>query len=127
MRILKNLPFTIITSIALIFVIAFCITGTVISQSSHGSRIDEKCYKEMEAAYEEDIRSLLTEKGYENSGITMTHVIDENGKRTYTVTIHHGRIDRLSEEEKQELLFECSEIDFPDKTCGFSHKFLETV
>lgn len=125
MRALRKLPFTIIISILLIFVIAFCISGTVICQSSHAGRIGEKYYREMEAAYVNDIRSLLTAKGYENSGITMTYVIDVDGMRTYTVTIHHGKIDRLSEEEKQELLAECREVAFPDKECGFCHNFLK--
>ncbi|MGN1181005.1 MAG: hypothetical protein ACI4SD_07305 [Suilimivivens sp.] len=124
MRKLRKIPFTIILSVILVFVIAFCISGTVISQSSHASRIDEKYYREMEAAYVKEIRSLLADKGYENSGITMTHVTDEDGVRTYTVTIHHGRIDKLSEAEKQELLARCGEIAFPDDTCGFCYEIL---
>lgn len=124
MRILKSLPFTVIFSIALILVIAFCITGTVNSQSSHTSRIEEKYYREMEASYVKEIRALLEDEGYENCGITMTYIIDESGTRTYTVTIHHGLIDKLSREKKQDLLAECGEIAFPDKECGFCHKFL---
>ncbi len=125
MRILKSLPFTVIFSIVLILVIAFCITGTVNSQSSHISRIEEKYYREMEASYVKEIRALLEAEGYENCGITMTYITDESGTRTYTVTIHHGLIDKLSVEKKQNLLAECGEIAFPDKECGFCHKFLE--
>lgn len=125
MRILKKLPFTIIISLLLILATVFCISGTVVSQSRPGSRIEEKYYREMETAYVKEIRALLTEKGYENSGVTMTHIIDESGQRTYTVTIHHGSIDRLSEEEKQELLAECREVSFPDTECGFDHRFLK--
>ena len=114
MKSLKRLPYTLIISIFLILIIAFCISGTVLSQSSHESKIEEKYYREMENIYVQEIRDLLTDRGYENSGITMTHVIDENGMRTYTVTIHHGRIDRLSETEREELLAQCSEITFPE-------------
>lgn len=124
MRKLRKIPFTIIVSVILVFVIAFCISGTVISQSGQASRIEEKYYREMEAAYVREVRSLLTDRGYENSGITMTHVTDEEGVRTYTVTIHHGKIDKLSEAEKQELLARCSEIAFPDGACGFCYEFL---
>ena len=125
MKILKRLPFTLIISVFLILVIAFCISGTVLSQSSHESRIEEKYYREMEKIYVQEIRDLLTDQGYENSGITMTHVIDENGMRTYTVTIHHGRIDRLSGAGRKELLSQCSEVVFPDDECGFCYEFLK--
>ena len=125
MKSLKRLPYTLIISIFLILIIAFCISGTVLSQSSHESKIEEKYYREMENLYVQEIRDLLTDRGYENSGITMTHVIDENGMRTYTVTIHHGRIDRLSETEREELLAQCSEITFPDDGCGFRYEFLK--
>lgn len=125
MRTLKSLTFTMILSILLIFVIAFCISGTVNSQGCHRDPIEEKYYREMENDYIKDIRFLLSSKGYENCGIAMTHVTDEDGMRTYTVTIHHGRIDKLSAEEKQELLSECSLVPFPDVECGFCHKFLE--
>lgn len=125
MQILKSLPFTIIVSIALILIIAFCFSGTVISQDRNPNRSEEKYYREMESAYEQEIRSLLASKGYENSGVTITYVTDEDGMRTYTVTMHHGRIDILSADEKQALLAECGEIAFPDKECGVCHKFLE--
>ena len=125
MKSLKRLPYTLIISIFLILIIAFCISGTVLSQSSHESNIEENYYREMENIYVQEIRDLLRDRGYENSGITMTHVIDENGMRTYTVTIHHGRIDRLSETEREELLAQCSEITFPDDGCGFRYEFLK--
>lgn len=125
MRALKRLPFTIIFSVILILIIALCISGTVISQSNHASMIEEKYYRELEDVYVKEVRALLKEEGYENSGITMTRVTDENGRRTYTVTIHHGKIDKLPEPEKMELLAACKKIEFPDKECGFCHKFLE--
>lgn len=123
MRIRKSMPLTLIISIVLIMIIAFCITETVISQSNYTDKVREKYYREMENTYVKEIRELLTEEGYENSGITMTRVTDENGCRTYTVTIHHDRINMLSKTEKDELIAECTEIDFPDKECSFCVTF----
>ena len=101
MKSLKRLPLTLMISIFLILIIAFCISGTVLSQSSHESKIEEKYYREMEKIYVQEIRDLLT------------------------VTIHHGRIDRLSEAERKELLAQCREIAFPDDECGFRYEFLQ--
>lgn len=126
MKILKSLPFTIIISAICLLITFFCISEvTTGKNSSAGSKTEEKHYREMEADYISRMKSLLTEEGYENSGITMTWVEDEEGERIYTVTIHHGRIDKLSETEKGILIEECESVEFPDKGCGFFHKFLE--
>ncbi|MBO5055118.1 MAG: hypothetical protein J6C64_02025 [Lachnospiraceae bacterium] len=125
MRILKSLTFTIIISAMLILVTAFCISGTVQSQSRYAAEAEEKYYKEMEEIYAGEIRAFLEEAGYRNSGIMMTRIIDEEGERSYTVTIHHDKLDKLSGAEKKELLDACSRIEFPDRECGFCHKFLE--
>lgn len=125
MRILKSLPFTIMVSALLIFMIALCISGTVISQERNKSRIEEKYYRELEHDYVEEIRSFLAQEGYKNSGVTMTKIIEESGMRNYTVTIHHRKINSLTEKEKAVLEKKCGRIEFPVKGCGFSHKFLE--
>lgn len=125
MRILRSLPFTIIISVICLLVTVFCILGVRTGKNSRTSKLEEKYYREMEEDYVSEIRSLLTKEGYENSGITMTWAIDEKGERIYTVTIHHGRIDRLSEKEKSALIAECKAVEFPDKECCFRHKFLE--
>lgn len=125
MKILQKLPITLIVSVFLILVIAFCVSDTVFSQGSHERAMEERYYREMENIYVQEVGDLLADKGYENSGIIMTYVLDENGMRTYTVTIHHRRIDRLSEEERSALLLQCSGIAFPDTACGLCFSILE--
>lgn len=124
MRTIKNLPLTILFSAALILIIAFCITETVISQSNEARCIEEKYYDEMEEAYLAELKQLLTGEGYRNSGVTMTRVIDEEGARSYTISIHHKLISKLSLEEQKQLSDMLSEITFPDTECAFCHKFL---
>lgn len=125
MRVLKSLPFTIAISVICLTVTVFCVLGIMMGKNGRVDRPEEKQYREMEKSYVSEIRKLLEEEGYENSGITMTWVTDETGERIYTVTIHHGRIDKLSKAEKRALMEECRAIEFPDKECGFCHKFLE--
>ena len=54
----------------------------------------------------------------------MTKVYYEDGRREYTVQIHHKRIDRLSDGEKQLLMNELSAVCFGDSQCSVLHKFL---
>ncbi len=124
MRNLKHLPLSIICSLILVLVIAFCISGTVVSQSGHSTEAMERYYDELESEYLTQLKALLTEKGYRNSGVTMTRIIDENGVRSYTVNIHHGLIERLGVKERRLLAKACSEVKFADAECDFSHNFL---
>lgn len=124
MRITRSLPLTILLSAVLVLIIAFCITETVISQSNEARCIEEKYYDEMEDAYLAELKQLLTDKGYRNSGVTMTRVTDEVGARSYTVNIHHKLISKLSLEEKELLAERLGEITFADASCSFCHNFL---
>lgn len=124
MKIVKNISFTVIISVILVLVAAFCISGTVFSQGRNRRIMEEKYYRDMEQTYLKEVRAFLEEEGYKNSGVTMTKVIEADGSRSYTVTIHHERIDRLPESDKQSLLANCSNISFPIEECTFSHILL---
>lgn len=84
----------------------------------------EEYYEAMEDCYVEALRASLSEEGYRNAGITMTKVFYEDGQREYTVKLHHKRMERLNEQEKQDLLAELSEISFADSECRVYLKFL---
>lgn len=97
-----------------------------LSQGRKSAREQKEYYKAMEQEYMEQMRSLLEEEGYLNSGITMNRVIDEDESLSYVVTIHHKGISGLDDRQRQELLSKCEEIEFPDRDCSFCHRFLET-
>lgn len=124
MRSLGSLWFTVLGSAVLVLVIGFCVTETVISQSNEARCVEEKYYDEMEGAYLAEMKQLLTDKGYGNSGITMTRITDEEGMRSYTVSIHHKLINKLSKDEQEKLMETLGGIVFPDASCRFSHEFL---
>ena len=126
MEITRKISGTVLITAVLVAVIAFCITGTVSGRSKNQDRVEEKYYKTMEKNYVGEIKSLLSEKGFKNSGVTMTRVTEGDGTRIYTVEIHNKRIDRLGSAKKQELREECSAIGFPVEECIFFHEFLET-
>ena len=51
-------------------------------------------------------------------------VFFEDGRREYTVKLHHQRMARLSQEEKNILLEELSKVTFADSECRVYLKFL---
>ncbi len=62
-----------------------------------------------------EVRSALAEMGYRNSGVTMGRIVYEDDTMEYRLTIHHGKISALGDEERQELLEELSRFTFEDE------------
>ena len=118
MKNLREITITAFITVILILIIAFCICGTVFGRDKGASWVKAGYYQSMEQEYVQEIRSLLEEKGYCNSGVTMNRVIEEDGTRQYTVTIHHRRIAALNHDQQEQLIEECRSI--------FCHKFFET-
>ena len=110
-----------LVAIGLLFSIA---TMTVNGQGEHNIAMEREYYEELEKEYIFRVKELLADKGYGNAGITMTKVYEPDGKREYTVQIHHKRIDRLEQEEKALLHDELGAIGFGDDACHVLHKFL---
>lgn len=80
----------------LIFVTVFCTTKTVMGMEKGNAGVDEKYYKQMEKEYVQQVRDFLQDEGYENSGVTLTKVLYEDGAREYTLHVHHKRLGNLS-------------------------------
>lgn len=111
--------FWVVTAI-LILVTACCCGGTVMGRSGFSTGEPESYYLECERQLVEEAREYLGRQGYENSGVMLTRVVDVDGGREYTLNIHHNRIGRLDEEEKQWLAEGLWEIVFTDPDCTFS-------
>lgn len=99
--------------IAAMIVICFCVTGTVYSKEKQSRKEQEQYYRSVEAAYLSEVREWLGENGYENSGVTMTKVIEEDGSREYTLSVHHHKISNLEEREQVSLKNELTGMDNP--------------
>ena len=125
MKELKEIVVTVSVTAVLIFIIAFFICGTAAGQTREGNRKEEQYYNILEQTYVSEIRNLLEERGYRNSGVTMSRVRLEDGSNQYIVTIYHRRIMNLALDEQEELLDACRMIRFPVEDCNFFHEFLE--
>lgn len=111
-------------TMALVLVAAFCCTGTAMSRSNLGVREQEEYYRERERQLVSEAREFLRTEGFENSGIMLTRVVEADGSRRYTMTVHHAGIDRMCEEERRELMGKLEAFTFEDTACTFLHNFL---
>lgn len=108
-------------TILLIFTTAFCVAGTVQSQSSKKMKLHESYYQQLEQEYVEEMREYLTDEGFINCGIMLTRTVCEDGSRQYQVTIHNSRFDRLTVAEKAVLQKDLEERAFAEENCFFTH------
>ena len=74
-KLAKEVLFVIFTFVVSI-TIAFFISGTVVSQADGKVTVDEEHFPLLEEEYVEEIKGLLDELGYENSGVNLTMVAD---------------------------------------------------
>lgn len=114
-------------TIIFVLIAAFSFAGTVMSRTDFSDAELEGYYREREEQLVRDTRAYLNEQGYFNSGVTLTRVVEEDGSREYTVTVHHGQIDRMTEEERMALSQNLAVFTFEDDNCTFYHKFLITA
>ena len=122
-KLAKEVLFVIFTFVVSM-VIAFFISGTVVSQADGKVTVDEESFPILEEEYVEEIKGLLDDLGYENSGVNLTMVADGEGNRSYQVKLHHKRIIRLSEEEKEALFATVEELAFQVMGCEFEVSLL---
>lgn len=113
-----------VATMVLVLIIACCVAGTVYSRNGISRAEEESFYMEKEQELLRETRSYLSAKGYDNSGVNITRVLNEEGVREYTITIHHGRIDKMEEEKRAELAGELTNLTFSAENCSFSHEFL---
>ena len=105
----SNVAFYVVT-VVLILIIVLCVGGTARSESRDEAQRVENRVQEQQLLT--DVRQYLKDNGYANSGVTLTYVTDADGDPEYTFTIHHKRINDMSEEEREafsaELMQACN-------------------
>lgn len=102
----------LMVTLLLIFITVFCTTGTVMGMEKGKAGVDETYYRQAEKEYVQQVKRLLTEEGFENSGVALTKVLYENGSREYTLQVHHKHIGKLSrdgQEALQQMLIELAD------------------
>ena len=108
----------------LTLITVFCSAGTVMSRSDLSMAELEGYYREQEKELVRQTRDFLDDSGYVNSGVMLTRVVDSDGMREYTITVHHGKIDKLCEEDQIVLMSELKQFAFEDENSVFEYIFL---
>lgn len=111
-------------TVFLVAVTALCVTGTVIGQSHIDEREVEAFYCAKEKEMVSEVIKYLNDNGFRNSGVALTRVVDGEGYREYMLTIHHDKIDVMSDRERDELKGRLSDLEFEDENCSFRQEFL---
>ena len=109
-----------IAALAVIFIICFFMVLPVNGKGTYGNGVSEETYQAWEKAYRSDVKEVLTKKGLDMSGVTMTKTYREDGAREYEVMIHHDRFAKMGTEEKQELVETLQAVPFPEKESDFT-------
>lgn len=111
-------------TIFLVIVTAFLTVMTLRSRCASDGGESESYYETKEKEMVRRTSAFLQQSGYQNSGVALTRIVDKEGNRQYTMTIHHGKIDKMDEEERENLRRKLSGLTFSSENCSFSHTFL---
>ncbi len=101
-----------------------CCAGTAMSRTDLSAAEIEGYYQAKEKGLVEEVRDFLRGRGYTHSGVMLTRVVNGDGSREYTLTVHHGKIDKLNDEGRQMLMEDLAGIVFEDENSNFRHEFL---
>lgn len=121
-RINKKLNIKVLgmTAVGIVTAVMIIIFSSIVVRSAQADTAMEKYYAQLECEYKHSVRDYMDRNGYVNAGITVTRVVDAEGNRTYTVKLHHNRLDKLDEDELAGLVYEVSELGFADEFCSFN-------
>lgn len=112
-----------IITVLLVLVIVFCVKGTVFSKEKDERARENRYYAVLEDEFRKGTKSVLEENGYKDCGVTMTRVTMPDGSREYTVLLHHRKLQRLNEKEKEEVISSLSDMEFEGDVCKFCYQF----
>ncbi len=97
---MKNIIIAIMIGVPVVL-FALLLGSKVYAQSVEEARTEHR--EALESTYITTIRTMLDERGFENSGVNMTKVTNEWGEWEYTVTVYHDSFAWMEDAGKEEL------------------------
>ena len=92
-------------------------------QSKDAFREEDGYYSRLEEDYLAQVRKILKEEGYSNSGLTLTFSRDVRGEKTYLLKIHNRRFENLDKSEIQGILERIGKVEFGAPDCRIYQEF----
>ena len=99
----KKWKVVIVTMLALVM-LCLCFGVTVLAKSRLESEEKQKFYLRQKEQVVRNVRAYLSDKGYQNSGVTLTRRDYGDGTEEYQLAIHHGKLEKLDAESWGELV-----------------------
>lgn len=100
-----------LVTFAVIIVFVFMMNTKAEGSDMHPVSITGVQYQEAENQYIEQVRDMLTENGFCNAGINLEKSTTNQGSLIYTLSIHHRRFEKMTDEQKRELKDSLEEIN----------------
>lgn len=98
----KNRIETMMIAVLFILVLSLLFSIHVQSREAASALTNTAYYQECEKQYRKECRKILDAYGCYDSGITMTRVVEADG-RTYQLEIHNAHFAVMTEKERNEL------------------------
>lgn len=99
---MKNGIETMMIAVLCVVVLSLLFSIHVQSREADAAFTNTAYYQEQEKQYRKDCRKILDAYGCFDSGITMTRVVEADG-RTYQLEIHNAHFAVMTEKERNEL------------------------
>lgn len=115
-------PLFLIITVFVLIVSIMSITLSVKAREGRKLQEDSQKTDVAELEYKQKIREIMKEAGYENAGVMLTKVMDEDEGLVYTVTIYHGRIEKMQKKETEELMLRLENVKFINPDCSICQK-----
>lgn len=90
-------------TLALIIIVGCSFGIRAKGEESKFTDITGDYYKVIEQEYVDAVRDRLNANGFRNAGISLTKTLDADGKLEYEIAIHHRRIDKMSQYQREQL------------------------
>ncbi len=95
-------------------------TLSVNGRSDMDERLREELFKARTENFEASLKEYLNEEDFVNCGVMITYVTDhKSGERTYNVSLHHRRFEKLSQTGKMLLIADIKSMAFSEEGCSF--------
>ena len=99
---MKNGIETMMIAVLFVVVLSLLFSIHVQSREADAAFTNTAYYQEQDKQYRKDCRKILDAYGCYDSGITMTRVVEADG-RTYQLEIHNAHFAVMTEKERNEL------------------------
>lgn len=89
----------LLIAVVVVWVLGIGMTAKAASFIEDNKKISKEQYEVMEKEYVEEVRLILLEKGCKHAGVTLTYIMDAEENRTYKVTVHHEKLEKMNSQE----------------------------